>query len=137
MRQTRRWVRRSTSALVGGGLALSAFGLAGGPDPRPRRRRPLRPAITGARVINGTRAGPPSRTGTGSLPRLATLGRPVCFRGLRTLGPSVAVGATAAGSTAVGARGEPDVEPDCQRVGILEQRDMDSGLTRRLKVAGY
>jgi hypothetical protein len=33
MRQTRRWARRSTSALVGGGLALSAFGLAGGPDP--------------------------------------------------------------------------------------------------------
>ena len=33
MRQTRRWVRRSTSALVGGGLALSAFELAGGPDP--------------------------------------------------------------------------------------------------------
>jgi hypothetical protein len=85
----------------------------------------------------GPGLGPRLGLGLESLPRLATLGRPVCFRGLRTLGPSVAVGATAAGSTAVGARGEPDVEPDCQRVGILEQRDMDSGLTRCLKAAGY
>jgi hypothetical protein len=85
----------------------------------------------------GPGLGPRLGLGLESLPRLATLGRPVCSRGLRTLGPSAAVGATAAGSTAVGARGEPDVEPDCQRVGILEQRDMDSGLTRRLKAAGY
>jgi hypothetical protein len=80
----------------------------------------------------GPGLGPRLGLGLESLPRLATLGRPVCSRGLRTLGPSAAVGATA-----VGARGEPDVEPDCQRVGILEQRDMDSGLTRRLKAAGY
>jgi hypothetical protein len=90
-------------------------------------------------VINGTRAGSPSRTGTGIT---ATTGnareaRLLRSRGLRTLGPSAAVGIAAATSTAVGTRGQPDVEPDCQRVGILEQRDMDSGLTRRLKAAGY
>ena len=33
VKQTRPWVRRSTSVLMGGGLVLSAFGLAGGPSP--------------------------------------------------------------------------------------------------------
>jgi hypothetical protein len=33
-KQTRLWVRRSASVLVGGGLALSAFGLPGVPGPR-------------------------------------------------------------------------------------------------------
>ena len=31
VKQTRPWVRRSTSVLMGGGLVLSVFGLAGGP----------------------------------------------------------------------------------------------------------
>ncbi|MFZ1175603.1 MAG: hypothetical protein WAO15_04890, partial [Mycobacterium sp.] len=33
VKQTRPWVRLCTSVLAGGGLALSAFGLAGGPTP--------------------------------------------------------------------------------------------------------
>src|ERR1700722_9943696 len=66
IRQVRPSARRTTTALVSVGLALSVFGRPAAPTPGPRRRRrPLRPAITGALVINGTRAGPPSRTGTG------------------------------------------------------------------------
>jgi hypothetical protein len=41
------------------------------------------------------------------------------------------VGAAAATATALGARGSGDVEPDCQWLGILEQQDMDSDLTKR------
>jgi hypothetical protein len=47
------------------------------------------------------------------------------------MGPSAALGIAAATSTAVGTRGQPDVEPDCQRVGILEQRHLDSDLGKR------
>jgi hypothetical protein len=39
------------------------------------------------------------------------------------------VGAAAATSTAVGAWGSGDVEPDHQWLGILEQQNMDSDLT--------
>jgi hypothetical protein len=74
--------------------------------------------------------------GLESLPRLATCGRPVCARGLRSLGSSAALGATAAGSTAMGARRQPDVEPDCSRLGVLEQRSMDSVLTGIPKAVG-
>jgi hypothetical protein len=49
----------------------------------------------------GPGLGPRLGLGLESLPRLATLGRPVCSRGLRTLGPSAAVGIAAATSTAV------------------------------------
>jgi hypothetical protein len=71
------------------------------------------------------------RLGLESLPRLATSGRPVWSGGLGTMRPPAAVGAAAATSTAVGTRGQPDVEPHRQWVGILEQRSMDSGLTKR------
>jgi hypothetical protein len=79
----------------------------------------------------GPGLGPRLGLGLESLPRLATLGRPVCSRGLRTLGPSAAVGIAAATSTAVGTRGQPDVEPDCQWLGILEQRHLDADLRKR------
>jgi hypothetical protein len=79
----------------------------------------------------GPGLGPRLGLGLESLPRLATLGRPVGSRGLRTMGPSAALGIAAATSTAVGTRGQPDVEPDCQRVGILEQRHLDSDLGKR------
>jgi hypothetical protein len=46
-------------------------------------------------------------------------------------GAPATVGAAAATSTVVGARGSADVEPDCQLLGILEQWDMDPGLTKR------
>lgn len=73
--------------------------------------------------------------GLESLPRLATSGRPVWSGGLGTLGAPAAVGAAAATSTAVGARGSADVEPDCKCLGVLEQRNMDSGLTKRQTLA--
>ena len=47
------------------------------------------------------------------------------------MGPPAAVGPAAATSTAVGTRGQPDVEPYRQWMGILEQRSMDSDLTNR------
>lgn len=71
--------------------------------------------------------------GLESLPRLARSGRPKRSGGLGTLGAPAAVGAAAATSPAVGARGSADVEPDCQWLGILEQRNMDPGLTPRRK----
>jgi hypothetical protein len=45
------------------------------------------------------------------------------------MGSSAGVGGAAANSTAVGTRGQFDVEPDGQWLGILEQRIMDSDLT--------
>ncbi len=48
------------------------------------------------------------------MPRLARSGRPVWSGGLGALGTPAAVGAAAATSTAVGTRGQPDVEPHCQ-----------------------
>jgi hypothetical protein len=68
--------------------------------------------------------------GLESLPRLATRGRPVGARGLRPLGSSAALGATTAGTAAVGAGRQLDVEPDCSRLGILEQRNLDSVVIR-------
>lgn len=41
------------------------------------------------------------------------------------------MGAAATTSTAVGAGGAGDVEPDCEWVGILEQPDLDSDLIER------
>jgi hypothetical protein len=41
------------------------------------------------------------------------------------------VGAAVTTSTPLGARRKRDVEPDCRRLGILEQRNMDSGLIRQ------
>ena len=59
VKRTRLRVRLYIIAPAGGGLALSAFGPAGGIA----QAGPLRPAITGARVINGTRAEATIRTG--------------------------------------------------------------------------
>jgi hypothetical protein len=67
------------------------------------------------------------RLGLESLPRLARCGRP---KWVGALGTPAGVGAAAAASTIVGAWGSADVEPDCQRLGILEQRNMDSRLAR-------
>ncbi len=69
------------------------------------------------------------------MPRLARSGRPVWSGGLGALGTPAAVGAAAATSTAVGTRGQPDVESHCQWLGILEQRSMDSDLTGRRALA--
>jgi hypothetical protein len=44
------------------------------------------------------------------------------------------MGAGAAASSAVGVWGSTDVEPDCQRLGILEQRNMDSDLSKGNRV---
>lgn len=69
------------------------------------------------------------RLGLESLPRLARSGRPKWSGGLGTLGARAGVGAAAATARAVGAWGSADVEPDDRCLGILEQRNMDSGLT--------
>lgn len=61
------------------------------------------------------------------MPRLA---RPGAGR-VGTVGSAAAVGTAAAPSTGLGAAGAFDVEPDKGRVGVLQQRDMDSGLTPR------
>lgn len=66
------------------------------------------------------------RLGLESLPRLARCGRPTW---VGALGTSAGMGAAAATPAVVGAWGSADVEPDCQCLGILEQRNMDSGLT--------
>lgn len=71
------------------------------------------------------------RLGLESLPRLARQGGPKWPGGLGAMGTPAALGAAAATATAVGAWGSVDVEPDRQCLGILEQRDMDSGLTKR------
>lgn len=73
------------------------------------------------------------------MPRVATGGRPLWSRGLGTLGSAATVGDTAATSTVMGARGSVDVEPDRQRLGILEQQDMDADLIERCprNGAGY
>jgi hypothetical protein len=47
------------------------------------------------------------------------------------MGSPADVGAAAATSTAVGAGGSGHVEPDCERLGILEQPHMDADLTKR------
>jgi hypothetical protein len=70
------------------------------------------------------------RLGLESLPLLARSGRPKWSGGLGTLGTPAGVGAAAATSTAVAAWGSADVEHDCQWLGILEQRNMDSDLTK-------
>ena len=79
----------------------------------------------------GPGLGPRLGLGLESLPPLETLGRPVCSRGLRTLEPSAVVGIAGATSTALGTRRQPDMEPDCQRAGILEHRHLDSDLGKR------
>ena len=129
VKQTRPCVRLCTSVLAGGGLALSAFGLSGGvaqaaPAPAP-----------GSHWCPGDQWNP----GWGNISDWdwnhchdwQGPGRPVWSGGLGTLGPPAAVGAAAATSTAVGTRGKLDVEPYGQRLGTLEQRSMDSDLTKR------
>jgi hypothetical protein len=69
--------------------------------------------------------------GLESLPRLGGSARPKRSGGLGALGAAAAVGGAAATSPAVGARGSADVEPHRQWLGILEQRNMDSGLTNQ------
>jgi|SRR5947208_7488861 hypothetical protein len=85
----------------------------------------------------GPRLGQGVRLGLESLPGLARSGRPKRTGGLGALGTAAAVGAAAATSTAVGAWGTADVEPHRQRLGILEQRNMDSRLTQRACVARH
>ena len=68
--------------------------------------------------------------GLESLPRLARSGRPKWSGRLGTLG-AAALGVAAATRARVGARGSADVEPDRQWLGILEQRNMDPGLTNQ------
>lgn len=67
--------------------------------------------------------------GLASVPRLARPARAKRSGRVGTLGTPDGVGAAATTATAVGARRAADVEPDPQRLGILEQRSLDSGLT--------
>ena len=102
----------------------------GAPTHGPRRPRPLRPAITGARVINGTRDGAASTTGTGIT---ATTGKVRQAKAVRRAGDpgDPRCGRRRSHLHRRGRRGSADVEPDCPCLGILEQRNMDSGLTKR------
>ena len=61
----------------------------------------------------GPELGDGLRLGLESLPRRARSGRPNRSGRLRTLGSPADVGAAATTSTAVGAGGAGDVEPDC------------------------
>ena len=79
--------KRSTSVLGGGGMAVSAFGLAGGIAPRPGAGSCAR-AITGARVINGTRAGARLTTGTGITATTGKVRQAKLVRRARTWGPA-------------------------------------------------
>ena len=74
------------------------------------------------------------RLGLESVPRLATSGWSVRSGGLRALGSATAVGAAAATCTAVGTRGQRDVEPYRRHLGNLEQRSVDSDLTDAVAV---
>jgi hypothetical protein len=76
------------------------------------------------------------RVGLEPLPRLARSGGPKWSGGLGTLGASAGMGAAATASAAVGAGGPADVEPDDRRLGILEQRNMDSHLKIPAQAAG-
>ena len=78
----------------------------------------------------GPRLGQSLRLGLEPLPRLARSSRPKWSGGLGALGARTGLGAAAATAAAVGAWGSADVEPDHRCLGILEQRDMDSGLTQ-------
>jgi hypothetical protein len=78
----------------------------------------------------GSELGEGLRLGLEPLPRRTRSGRPNGSGELGTLGTPADVGAAATPSTAVGARGTGDVEPDREWVGILEQPDMDSDLTK-------
>jgi hypothetical protein len=73
------------------------------------------------------------RLGLESLPRLA---RSAESGRLGPLGTPAGVGAAAAAPAAVGARGSADVEPDPQCLGLLEQRNLDSGLSEPAVVGG-
>lgn len=76
----------------------------------------------------GPRLGHRLGLGLEPVPRVATCRRPLWPVGLGTVGSAATVGAAAAASTVVGARGSVDVEPDCQRLGFLEQQDLDPRL---------
>ena len=108
--------------------------------------RPLGPGDPGPRaqlsLVPGRSMGPELgeglRLGLESLPRRARSGRPNWAGRLWALGSPAVMGAAATTSTVVGAWGTGDVEPDCQRLGILEQQNMDSDLTkRRLSQGGW
>ena len=98
--------------------------------------RPLGPGGPGARARQslvprrsmGPGLGQRLQLGLESLPRLARSGKPRWPGGLGALGTPAGVGAAAATPTVVGTRGSADVEPDSQRLGFLEQRNMDAGL---------
>jgi hypothetical protein len=77
----------------------------------------------------GPELGQGVRLGLESLPRRARSGRPNWPGRLRPLGGRAAMGAAAATSTAMGAWRSGHVEPDRERLGILEQPNMDSDLT--------
>ena len=79
----------------------------------------------------GPELGDGLRLGLESLPRRARSGRPNWSGRLRALGSRADVGAAATTSTAVGAGGAGDVEPDCEWMGILEQPNLDSDLIER------
>lgn len=75
--------------------------------------------------------------GLASMSRLARAGGPELPGGCGTLGTHALLGAAAATATPVGARGQADVESDWRRqLGFLEQRDLDSGLTRGRTAVG-
>lgn len=112
----------------GVGLVRSRTGRWAGPlgpgGASPRTRQSLVP-----RRSMGPGLGQRLQLGLESLPRLARSAGPKWPRGLGAVGSPAGLGAAAAAPTTVGARGSADVEPDCEQLGILEQRNMDSGLT--------
>jgi hypothetical protein len=122
-------VKRSTRVLAVGGLVLSTLGLVGGPLAHGGSGPCAHLSVVPGRSM-GPELGQGVRLGLESLPRRARSGRPNRSGRLWPLGSPADVGAAATTSTAMGARCSGYVEPDCERLGILEQPHMDSDLSK-------
>ena len=117
----RPWLRLCTGVLAAGGVAVSALGLATGvaqAAPAP---------VTDAYWCPGQQWNPGwgNNWDWNNCHDWEDNNKP------GWLGPASAVGAAAATAAAVGALGSRDVEPRCESLGVLEQRDVDAGLTGR------
>lgn len=115
-----------------GGLRVGVARLRAGRGPRARGPGSRADLPLVPRRFVGPGLGQGLRLGLEPVPRLARSCGSEFPRGCGALGSPAGLGATGAPSTTVGTWGSADVEPDRRRqLGVLEQRDMDSGLAER------